>query len=67
MMDKCILAVFAVALLGVSGVGQVPDWVADRERIWAELRTQRMTEKSRRLLEKACLEGRPISPEAVSS
>lgn len=42
----------------LSSIGQVPDWVADRERIWVELRTQRMTEKSRRLLEKACLEGR---------
>jgi len=42
----------------LKSIGQVPDWIAERERLWAELRCQRMTDKSKRILEKASLEGR---------
>jgi len=44
-------------------INQVPDWTADRERVWTDLVTQKMTAKSRRLLEKACLEGRRTDTE----
>merc|ERR1719253_460722 len=44
----------------LSSIGQVPDWILDWERYWEEMRAQRMTDKSRRLLEKAQSEGRML-------
>lgn len=42
----------------LKSIGQVPQWTSERERVWTEMRAQRMTDKSRRLLEKAWMEGR---------
>jgi len=47
----------------LKSIGQVPDWIAERERVWIEMRAQNMSDQSRRLLEKACSEGRRTDSE----